>query len=63
MIKILLILSQEFILAITCYQFQTDKHRPNFFLSSFTQLSRKNCHMNKQATQISFLGEEKKKTF
>ena len=31
MIKILLILSQEFILTITCYQFKTDKHRPNFF--------------------------------
>ena len=31
MIKILSILSQEFILTITCYQFKTDKHRPNFF--------------------------------
>ena len=31
MIKILLILSQEFILTITCYQFKTGKHRPNFF--------------------------------
>ena len=31
MIKILLILSQEFILTITYYQFKTDKHRPNFF--------------------------------
>ena len=68
MIKILSILSQEFILTITCYQFKTDKHRPNFFyaglileLHLLLNSSRKNCHINGQATQISFLGENQKK--
>ena len=56
MIKILLILSQEFILAITCYQFQTDKHTPNFVWAGL-----KNCHMYGQATANFISGRGKKR--